>query len=205
MRKLEQHKPGFGLSALYHSIFKMPILKTFNPLKMWFFKYCFCSKSNHRWVALLFLAFLFVPQLSFSQIDFDRYLPVDERLIVETKWRYTYALHVESNTIIHKADQDYDFFLHFKYDYSYQQYLNGAHSKGGWSINERTLFYQFKHIQKFEITEINKNVLILEFTQANSKGHYQYHFVRVETKDAPFVKPPNELPDVNVHAKDPRT
>ena len=32
-----------------------------------------------------------------------RYPAVEERSIVETKWRYTYAIHLESNTIIHQA------------------------------------------------------------------------------------------------------
>lgn len=131
-------------------------------------------------------------------------LDIDERLIVETKWRYTYALHKESNTIIHKAADEYKFFLYFKHDYTYEQYLNKNLSKGTWSLNKNELFYSFKNIQKFEIAEINKRVLILEFHQANSKGTYQYHFVKVDTKDAPFVKPPNELPDINVEAVDPR-
>ncbi|HHH50025.1 MAG TPA: hypothetical protein ENK52_03495 [Saprospiraceae bacterium] len=128
---------------------------------------------------------------------------VDERKIVETKWRYTYALHLESNTIIHQAEENYDFYLHFRYDYTYEQYLNGRMTKGTWSLNGRDLFYRFKHINKFVIADINKKSLTLEFNQPNSKGTYQYHFIRVESKDAPFVKPANELPDVNVEALHP--
>lgn len=127
-----------------------------------------------------------------------RYPAVDERAIVETKWRYTYAIHLESNTIIHQAENFYDYYLHFKYNYTFEQYLNGTMTRGAWSLNGSELFYSFKHIKKFEIADINKNKLILEFTQANSKGTYQYHFVRVDSKDAPFVKPANELPDVIV-------
>ena len=127
-----------------------------------------------------------------------RYPAVEERAIVETKWRYTYAIHLESNTIIHQAENFYDYYLHFRYNYTYEQYLNGTMTRGTWSLGGSELFYSFKHIKKFEIAEINKNKLILEFTQANSKGTYQYHFIRVESKDAPFVKPKNELPDVIV-------
>jgi hypothetical protein len=127
-----------------------------------------------------------------------RYPAVEERAIVETKWRYTYAIHLESNTIIHQAENFYDYYLHFKYNYTYEQFLNGTMTRGTWSLNGSELFYSFKHIKKFEIAEINKNKLILEFTQSNSKGTYQYHFIRVESKDAPFVKPVNELPDVIV-------
>ncbi len=131
------------------------------------------------------------------------YPAVDERKIIETKWRYTYAIHLESNTIIHQAEDFYEYFLHFRYDYTYQQYLNGKLSKGTWSLNGSELFYSFKHIKKFEIAVTNKKTLVLEFTQRNSKGTYQYHFVRVESKDAPFVKPANELPDINVEAVNP--
>ena len=63
--------------------------------------------------------------------------------------------------------------------------------------------YKFKHIPKFSVATANRKVLVLEFTQDNSKGTYQYHFVRVATEDSPFVKPPNELPDVNVEAINP--
>jgi len=145
----------------------------------------------------------FLPFLLFSQVEQKSgwgttYPAVDEGKLVETKWKYTYALHLESNTIFHKADAEYKYFLHFKYDYTYQQLLNGKYDKGVWSLNGSDLFYSFKHIKKFEIAQITKNVLVLEFTQSNSKGTYQYHFVRVEGKDAPFEKPINELPDVLV-------
>ena len=132
------------------------------------------------------------------------YPAVQDRQIIETKWRYTYAIHLESNTIIHQAENYYDYYLHFRYDYTYSQYLNGRLTRGTWSLNGSELFYSFKHIKKFEIAEIGKSRLILEFTQPNSKGTYQYHFVRVESKDAPFVKPPNELPDVIVETANPK-
>ncbi|MCU0348272.1 MAG: hypothetical protein MUC59_15125, partial [Saprospiraceae bacterium] len=124
----------------------------------------------------------------------------DERLFVESKWRYTYTLHAESNTIIHKADKAYEFFLYFRYDYTYQEFLNGKLTRGNWSLNGRSLFYSFQHVNKFEIVQLNKSVMVLEFTQKNSKGKYQYHFVRVDSKDAPFLKPANELPEIIVEA-----
>ena len=106
----------------------------------------------------------------------------DERLFVESKWRYTYTLEAESNTVIHKADKDYDYYLYFRYDYTYQEFYNGKMTRGNWSLNGRTLFYSFQHVNKFEIVQLNKSVLVLEFTQRNSKGTYQYHFVRVDSK-----------------------
>ncbi len=128
---------------------------------------------------------------------------IEETRIIETKWRYTYTLHVESNTTIHQADDKYDFYIHFRYDYSYEQYLNGKMTRGNWSINDAELFYNFKHIKKFFVREVSKQRLVLEFTQPNSKGAYQYHFIPVDSKDAPFVKPFNELPEVLVEADNP--
>lgn len=133
----------------------------------------------------------------------DDFFQIDERKLVETKWKYTYALHLESNTIIHRAEDTYEYFLFFRYDYSYQEYLNGKFTKGDWQLVNNELLYKFKHIPKFSVASANRKVLVLEFTQANSKGTYQYHFVRVETEESPFVKPPNELPDVNVEAINP--
>ena len=139
-----------------------------------------------------------------AQEDASGFFKVDDRFIVETKWKYTYTLHVESNTIIHKAESFYEFFLYFRYNYTYEQFLNGKLTKGAWSLNGDQLFYSFRNINKFVISDVNKELLVLEFTQPNSKGTYQYHFVRVGSADAPFVRPPYELPEVNVEAPDPK-
>ncbi len=153
---------------------------------------------------MLFVAMLALFSVPcFGQGGDSPYPDVDENKLIETKWRYTYALHTESNTIIHKADENYDFYIHFKYDYSYEQYLNSRMTRGNWSLNGSELFYNFKHIKKFFIAEASGKSLVLEFTQPNSKGSYQYHYVRVNSSDAPFVKPANELPDIDVEAEDP--
>lgn len=133
----------------------------------------------------------------------DNFFQVEERQLIETKWKYTYALHLESNTIIHRAEDAYEYFLFFRYDFTYQQYLNGKFIRGRWNLAGNDLLYSFKHIEKFSVATANKNKLVLEFTQPNSKGTYQYHFTRVATEESPFVKPPNELPDVNVEAINP--
>lgn len=152
--------------------------------------------------AFLLLALFFSIQVIAQRENTGFYLP-DERLLVESKWRYTYTLHAESNTIIHKAENQYDYYLYFRYDYSYQEFLNDRLKFGDWSLNGSTLNYQFKNIEKFEIAELNKSILILEFNQPNSKGTYQYHFVKVNSENSPFPKPDNELPEVLVEADDP--
>lgn len=126
-----------------------------------------------------------------------------ERLIIETKWQYTYTLHAESNTIIHKAEDKYEYFLYFRYDYSYLEFLNGHISRGGWSLDGNKLNYSFRHVDQFKVVELNKSVMVLEFTQRNSKGTFQYHFVRVDSEHSPFPKPDNELPEIIVETEDP--
>ena len=152
--------------------------------------------------AFFFLA-LFISINAIAQRGNTGFFQPDERLLIESKWRYTYTLHAESNTIIHKAENNYDYYLYFRYDYSYQEFLNDRLSFGEWSLNGSTLGYSFKNTDQFEIVELNKSVLILEFSQRNSKGTYQYHFVKVDSKNSPFPKPDNELPEVLVEAEDP--
>ncbi len=124
--------------------------------------------------------------------------PIDsaliERTIVEAKWRYAYTLHVGSNTIIHEAGEEYDFFLYFRYDYTAEEFLNGRYERKAWALAGDQLFYPFRNVNLFRVRQASQAGLALEFTQPNSKGNYQYHFVRVSDEDAPFVKPVNQLP-----------
>ncbi|MEM1320021.1 MAG: hypothetical protein AAGG75_07160 [Bacteroidota bacterium] len=163
---------------------------------------------KHIFISLLVLLFggpvKSIAQQVDSLLQMSKYPAPDERKLVETKWRYTYALHLESNTIIHQAETFYDYFLHFRYNYTFEQYLNGTMSRGPWVLDGSELIYTFKHIKNFRVAELTKQALVLEFNQPNSKGTYQYHFIRVESKDAPFVKPPNELPDIIVETANPR-
>jgi hypothetical protein len=129
------------------------------------------------------------------------YPKVEERQLIGTKWRYSYTLHLESNTTVHQADKDYQYFLFFKYDFTFEQFLHGKFSKGNWSLSGSTLFYPFRNIQKFDIASINNKALVVEFQQPNSTGTYQYHFVAVESKDAPFIRPADELPEIIVEAE----
>lgn len=155
---------------------------------------------------LFFVSMLLLASISLAQQSTGwgtHYKAIDENLLVESKWRYTYAMHLESNTIIHQAEDFYEYFLHFKYNYVFEQFLNGRMTRGPWSVDGSILNYSFKKVEVFEVAKIDKQTLVLEFEQPNSKGTYQYHFVRVESKDAPFVKPSNELPDIIVEKLSP--
>ncbi|MFK8057572.1 MAG: hypothetical protein AB8F78_15715 [Saprospiraceae bacterium] len=121
-----------------------------------------------------------------------------ERTIVEAKWRYVYTMHVGSSTIIHEAGDEYDFYLYFRYDYTAEEFLNGRYERKAWALAGDQIFYPFRNVNVFRVTQAGRQNLALEFTQPNSKGAYQYHFVRVDDIDAPFIKPVNQLPTVLV-------
>jgi len=121
-----------------------------------------------------------------------------ERTIVEAKWRYVYTMHVGSNTIIHEAGDEYDFYLYFRYDYTAEEFLNGRYERKGWALAGDQIFYPFRNVNLFRVAQAGRDALALEFKQPNSKGLYQYHFVRVSDEDAPFIKPVNQLPTVLV-------
>ena len=119
---------------------------------------------------------------------------VIERTIVEAKWKYVHTLHVASNTIIHEAGDEYDFYLYFRYDYTTEEYLNGEYARKAWALAGDQIFYPFRNVKLFRVRQATRDKLALEFTQPNSNGNYQYHFVRVSDEEAPFLKPVNQLP-----------
>jgi hypothetical protein len=118
----------------------------------------------------------------------------------ETKWRYSYMLHVESNAVLHKAEKSYQYFLYFRFDQSFQQFLNGNYMMGAWQLADNQLNYAFQNIEKFKVYSLNTEELVLEFERPNQKGHFQYYFVNAE-EDHPFPRPTNELPLVKVKEK----
>lgn len=151
--------------------------------------------------------FLVVPQWGQAQISDSTarvYAAINENLFVNTKWKYTYTTHAESNTVIHKADEQYDHFIFFRYDYGYQNYLNGTLTTGLWKLNQEQneLNYPFRKVDWWRIAAFEEQSLILEFTM-NRKSSYRYHFIRVTDQEAPFERSPNDLPDVLVDFEDP--
>ncbi len=125
----------------------------------------------------------------------------NERLLIGIKWRYTYTLHVPSATIVHQADEAYDFYLHFRYDNTYEQFLNGILTRGPWQINGHALDYPYKSVRTYTIAEISNRILALEFEQPNSNGRYRYYYKSVDAGESPFPPAPGELPEVVVKGK----
>ncbi len=163
------------------------------------------NKSLWRWAGVL-CACAGLWGMAAAQIsDFDAtFGPVDEQRLLETKWRYTYTLHLESNTVVHRADDQYDWYLYFRYDNTFWEYLNGELRQGRWFIEGRRLHYAFRNVPDFKLAQVSARLLVLEFQQPTSRGTYQYHFVRVDSREAPFERPANQLPEVLVEDERPR-
>ncbi len=143
---------------------------------------------------------LFIITTFSAQAQKFGYPSVEESQLAGTKWRYSYTLHVESNTTVHQADKNYQYFLYFKFDNTYEQYLHGKFSQGKWRLFGNAINYTFRNVDKFEIAVLNNKVLVLEFQQPNSHNTYQYYYVAAEDAESPFVRPQNELPEIIVLA-----
>ena len=151
----------------------------------------------------LLLVALFLSVNLLAQEGEGSFFRPDEKLLIESKWHYSHTLHAASNTIVHKAEDQYDYYIYFRYDYSYQEFLNDRLNKGKWKLKGSKLKYNFRDVKEFEVIELSEEKLILEFNLSKGKGKNQYHFDRVESEDAPFPKPSNELPEILVEADDP--
>lgn len=153
------------------------------------------SFNHFKNLALLLIAVCFSTFLSAQEAE---YPPVDENLLAGTKWQYAYTSHVESNNVTHRADDNYLYYLNLRFDNSFEHFLNGRKKIGDWFLNEEKneLHYNFRNVKWWKIAEASKSNLVLEFPLGTM--NYRYHFVRVSNDEAPFVKPANELPDVEV-------
>ena len=107
---------------------------------------------------------------------------IDENMFMETRWKYVKTYHPESETTIHKANEGYEFFVYFQYDFTYQTYLNGTLEKGNWLIDAKgsEVYFQFRNMSWWKVLKIDKKNLELEFKIG--KGTFRYVFVDA-TKD----------------------
>jgi hypothetical protein len=134
-------------------------------------------------IAMFLMAF--VPTTTFAQSNKDNeqtFPKIDENMFMETRWKYVKTYHPESETTIHEANDGYEFFVYFQYDYTYQTYLNGTLEKGNWLIDAKgsEVYFQFRNMSWWKVLKIDKKNLELEFKIG--KGTFRYVFVDA-TKD----------------------
>ncbi len=134
-----------------------------------------------------------------SHFAIAQYEPIDDNLLVATKWEYAHQTVKGSSTKMNEAGNDFEYFVHFSYDYKFEENINGAYRKGVWILNQdkTEIYYRYRDVKWWKVVELTKEVLILEYA-VEGKATFYYHFNRVEDEDAPFAKPANELPRVDV-------
>jgi hypothetical protein len=177
------------MKYLHNNFMKIYMNKVANTRKDFL---CDCQKA-------IFVLFILLTTLIGANAQV--YVKINEDNLIESKWRYTYTMHLETNTIIHQSEDTYQHFLYFRYDSTYEQFLNGSLSEGKWNLTGNSLKYQFRKVKQFSITTLTEFSLDMEFTQPNAKGTYMYHFVRVESKEAPFLRKETDLPEITIEAK----
>jgi hypothetical protein len=127
------------------------------------------------------------------------YAPINENKLADTRWRYAYTTNSGSRTPIHAADENFSHYLWLKFDYTYEQVLNGKRSYGMWAVNDKKnkLYYKFKNSKWWDIVEFKDDKLILEF--ADKESSLQFVFQRIPNDVAPFAKDKDQLPEVYVY------
>jgi hypothetical protein len=93
------------------------------------------------------------------------YPSINEDDLIDTRWQYIYATYTGSRTKVFPADENYNHYIWLKFDYTFEQYLNGQRTFGMWTLNDKRnqIYYKFKNTKWWEIVRFTKDTLILEF------------------------------------------
>jgi len=137
--------------------------------------------------AMFFMTFVPTTLLAQSKQKSEQTLPkIDENMFMETRWKYVKTYHPESETVIHEANEGYEFFVYFQYDFTYQTYLNGTLEKGNWLIDAKgsEVYFQFRNMSWWKVLKIDKKNLELEFKIG--KGTFRYVFVDASKDESGF-------------------
>lgn len=149
----------------------------------------------------LALAFSFLATTSQAQKDssiVDNSFATEEKLMT-TKWKYVHSTIKGSTTKVHESIEAYDHFIHLSYDNQFEQYLNGVYNKGVWQISPdgAELYFKFGSVRWWRIVDYQADNIVLEYRPKYKAARY-FYFARVEDEEAPFEKPPLELPTVDI-------
>lgn len=138
--------------------------------------------------------------LAGEQMLAQQYPAIDEKQFLNTRWKFAYSAHVQSDEVVFRAEDGYEHFVWFKYDGTCHTFFNGNLTEEKWSLQKDkiSLDYSFSNIKTWTIALFNKEVLALEFTMADTAA-YRYYFVRVtETESSFFSYNADEISEVEV-------
>lgn len=126
------------------------------------------------------------------------YPDVKESILYETQWQYTYTLHVESQTIIHRESENFAAYYYFRLDHLAEAYVNGTASKGTWKINGPWLIAPILNPDSMLVVKLSDTELVLETKNKTGRGNLQYFLSKPSNTVNFFKKPDYLLPELNV-------
>lgn len=129
------------------------------------------------------------------------YRDVPESILYETKWQYKYTLHVESQTIIHRAGDHFQAYYYFRLDKKAESVVNGTHSTGTWLLDRGKLNAPILNTDSLRVVKATDVELILEGSNKTGKGNLQYYFEHFGDDGQIFKKPEYLLPELTVNTK----
>ncbi len=161
--------------------------------------------AEYKFIGVFLLLCFLGTTRGFSQPTIEApksYPAINESKLADTKWRYAYTTNAYSKTPIHVADENFSHYIWLKYDYNFEQVLNGQRSFGAWALNDKKnrLFYKYKNSRWWDIVEFKDDKLVLETTDDQST--LLYVFQRLPNNSAPFTKDPTMLPEAYVYGPD---
>jgi hypothetical protein len=126
---------------------------------------------------------------------------IDESQFYETQWRYTYTLHLESKTIVHNGNDNFEAYYYFRLDHNFETNVNKVSSSSSWKINGAKLYVPALNQDTLLIVSISNDRLVLEKKNTNGKGTLQYHYDKLDNKVRMFSTPSYLLPEVDIVKK----
>ncbi len=134
----------------------------------------------------------------FFQFSHSAAAQISAERLLETQWRYTYTLHVETNSLAQQASDSWRHFLWFRFDGVCLQNQNGKSSESPCRFENQQVQFPFRQKNAFAVARLNDFSLELRYADSGGKGTYIHHFTRVKNEDSPFARSANVLPVVQV-------
>lgn len=123
--------------------------------------------------------------------------------LLETHWRYTYTLHVETNSLSQQAGDRLRHYLYFRFDSVCRQEVNGRQSESPWRLDKRQIRLDFRQNGLFSVLRLNDFSLELKFLSKDGKSTFVHHFTRVKADISPLALQSNTLPVVLIQTVPP--
>lgn len=115
-----------------------------------------------------------------------------------TRWKFSYTLHVDKNEVLFKDDEEYEHQIWFKYDGNSYTFLNGQMITDRWNAQpkEFVLTYNFSKRTNWLVAECNEQILALEYKSKTRNTYRLYFFRLADTSTQYFTYNLGEKPEI---------